>query len=192
MVGTIDIKTLNLDELVGVVNLYPWYGGARKELCSRMAAMGGDWGDGQFAAAALYVPSRKMVGDLVRTSGSADYSDKDIQSLLKAYLPEKESPAPESGQQGRRIVVVGGDYFTQDQYERVRRSSDNIFSNFASKARAEGYVEPVDEDFDLCTEALAQIYAEQGYPQEAKKIYSRLAQMDPSRSEYYNSIAEKL
>ena len=41
MVGTrIDIKRLNLDELLGVVSIYPWYAGARKELCSRMAASG--------------------------------------------------------------------------------------------------------------------------------------------------------
>ena len=40
MVGYIDIKTLTFDELVGIVNLYPWFGGARKELCVRMASMG--------------------------------------------------------------------------------------------------------------------------------------------------------
>lgn len=43
--GYIDLKKLNLDELVGVVNLYPWFGGARKELCERMLKVGGDsWG----------------------------------------------------------------------------------------------------------------------------------------------------
>ena len=42
MVGYIDLKKLNLDELVGVVNLYPWFSGARKELCMRMSRMGAD------------------------------------------------------------------------------------------------------------------------------------------------------
>ena len=47
MVGSsfIDIHTLTLDELAGVVNLYPWYGAARVELCSRMSRMGEDWGE---------------------------------------------------------------------------------------------------------------------------------------------------
>ena len=47
MVGrsNIDIHYLNLNELVGVVNLYPWYGGARLELCRRMARMGDTWGE---------------------------------------------------------------------------------------------------------------------------------------------------
>ena len=31
----IDLARLNLDELNGVVNLYPWFGLARKELCHR-------------------------------------------------------------------------------------------------------------------------------------------------------------
>ena len=36
----IDIQALNLDELTGVVNLYPWFAAARMELCRRMFAMG--------------------------------------------------------------------------------------------------------------------------------------------------------
>ena len=39
----IDIKKLTIDELAGVVNLYPWFGGARKELCARMTRMGAGW-----------------------------------------------------------------------------------------------------------------------------------------------------
>ena len=57
--GYIDIRKLSLDELLGVVNLYPWFGGARKELCERMHRMGGDaWGESQYADAAMDIPSR--------------------------------------------------------------------------------------------------------------------------------------
>ena len=52
----IDLNRLNLDELIGVVNLYPWFGAARKELCQRMSRMGGDaWGKSQYADSALYI-----------------------------------------------------------------------------------------------------------------------------------------
>jgi hypothetical protein len=65
MTGYIDLKKLNLDELVGVVNLYPWFGRARKELCLRMSRMGADmWGESQFAEAAMYLPSRRILSDL--------------------------------------------------------------------------------------------------------------------------------
>ena len=82
MVGSIDIKALTLDELVGVVNIYPWYGGARKELCNRMAALGDGWSQEQFSSAALYLPSRGKVSDIVRSRKTSDYPDKDIQELL--------------------------------------------------------------------------------------------------------------
>ena len=64
MVGSshIDLHTLTLDELTGVVNLYPWYGGARLELCRRMSRMGDAWDEEQFASAALYLPLRGKIG----------------------------------------------------------------------------------------------------------------------------------
>ena len=189
MVGSIDIKALNLDELAGVVNMYPWFAGARKELCRRMALMGGS--EAQFASAALYMPSRKAIRDLVLSTGKKDYSDSDVQELIKAYFSSQEGEEkPES--EGRKVFVVGGDYFSQAQYDGVRRSSDNIFSSFASKARAEKPQETEEAEFDLCTEALAQIYAEQGYPQEARRIYSKLCERFPDKSVYYASLAEKL
>ena len=43
--GYIDLGSLTMDELAGVVHLYPWFASARKELCSRMSRLGGDdWG----------------------------------------------------------------------------------------------------------------------------------------------------
>ena len=74
----IDLKRLNLDELMGVVNLYPWFGAARKELCLRMNRMGGDaWGKSQYADAALYIAERGILSDMLRASQSRDWTDAD-------------------------------------------------------------------------------------------------------------------
>ena len=35
------LRSLTMDQLTGVINLYPWFGAARKELCARMAKVGG-------------------------------------------------------------------------------------------------------------------------------------------------------
>lgn len=189
MVGFIDIKTLNLDELIGVVNLYPWYGGARMELCRRMTTMGDLLSEEQLSTAALYLPRRELVRELLPKAEASDYSDKDIQTLLRSYFDAhtKEDDASESPQ--REIYVVGGDYFTQAQYKNGP-GKESIFSIFAAKAKSEN--EGRDEDFDLCTEALAEIYSEQGYPEEARKIYEKLAVKDPSKSVYYATLIEKL
>lgn len=76
-----------MDELTGVINLYPWYGGARKELCVRMAKVGGsDWGKAQYSEAAMYVASRTLISDIIRSAREEDYSDKDVENLIKEYI----------------------------------------------------------------------------------------------------------
>lgn len=189
---SIDIKALNLEELTGVVNIYPWYGGARMELCRRMSALGeGAWSEDRYAETALYVVSRRLVSDLVRSGRSVDCSDKDIAELLNGCL----DAASGDDRPHRQIVVVGGDYFSQAEYESVRRSEDNVFSGFAAKAREEGYVDLPEEDSaasDFCTETLAQIYLDQGYVQEALDIYEKLLDRHPDRKGYFDAIIKQL
>jgi len=190
--NSIDLKKLNLDELNGVITLYPWYAGARKELCRRMSELGeGAWSDERYADAALYLGSRRIIAELAHKGHKSDYSDKDIKELLKSYIDEGVGEIHEEGE--RRIIVVGGDYFSKAQYERVKKDGDNIFSSFASKAKAEGYVDIPETDFtDICTETLAQVYAEQGYYEQAKSIYDKLILRYPEKSAYFASLIEKL
>ena len=191
--GYIDIRKLTLDELVGVVNLYPWFGGARKELCERMRKMGdADWGRSQYVDAAMYVPSRTKMADLMRASVTQDWTDDDVENLLKSYITERDN-AGEEQPAGRKVHVVGGDYFSQDDYDRVRRSDDKVFSRYAAKAKQEkSYEEVKDEEFDLYTETLAQIYLEQGYPEQAKSIYSKLLLANPEKNAYFATLIQKI
>ena len=188
----IDIKKLTLGELVGVVNLYPWFGSARKELCERMGRMGGDsWGKSQYADAAMYVVSRTKIADLVRSTAEQDWTDSDVEDLLKSYICEKEGEA--EGDQARRVHVVGGDYFSQDDYDKVRKSEDKVFSRYAAKAKQDrAYEEVKDQEFDLYTETLAQIYLEQGYPEQAKNIYSKLILSNPEKNAYFAALIRKI
>ena len=189
----IDIHSLVLDELVGVVNLYPWYGQARLELCRRMSRMGADaWGREQFASEALYLPDRSLLSTLARSTAHPDCSDKDVRALLSSYM---ETPQEESAQSGHAVHVVGGDYFSQAQYDKVKEGGDGIFSRFAVKISAEDRtpeegVSPIADRF--ATETLARIFAEQGRLEEAKRIYSRLILDIPEKSAYFASLIEKL
>lgn len=189
--GYIDLKKLNLDELVGVVNLYPWFGGARVELCERMSRMGGDaWGVAQYADAAMYIGAREKLAGLVRSSSESDWGDADMEQILKSYIAE---PEPVEAVEQRRVHVVGGDFFSQADYDKVRRSDDYVFSRYAAKAKEEKtYYDVKEEEFDLYTETLAQIYAEQGYYEQAKNIYSKLILAYPEKSAYFASLIQKI
>ena len=187
MAGYIDLKKLNLDELAGVVSLYPWYGAARVELCRRMSRMGGEsWGKADYAAAALYVRSRRVIGDLFSGGKGGDGSDRKVSEVIKTYIREPEPQAP----QERRVHVVGGDFFSQAQYDKVRSRSDNVFTRFAFKARSEAPEKTADFDVseEFCTETLAKIYAEQGYYEQAKRIYSKLLLNFPEKNAYFASL----
>ncbi len=90
-VGKKTLGSLTMDELTGVINLYPWFGAARKELCVRMSRVGGsEWGKAQYSDAAMYVASRTLISDIMRSVRKDDYSDKDVERLIKEYIrPEK-------------------------------------------------------------------------------------------------------
>ena len=189
MVNPIDIHKLTLEELSGVIALYPWYGGARMEFCRRMSGVGA-LSESQIAETALHLGERRVLATLLRAGRTVDCTDKDARRILDAFIPG------EAPQAQPRVYVVGGDYFSQDQYESARSESDGIFSRFAAKAREEGYTdEPQSsaaEEDGFCTETLARIYLEQGYPQEAIEIYSRLSLRYPEKSVYFAALIDEI
>ena len=190
----IDLKKLNLDELVGVINLYPWFGAARTELCARMSRMGEGWSDAQFADAAMYVASRDKLAAIWRKARKGDWQDADVEDILKSYIEDKPELQDTSYVPERKVLVVGGDYFSQEAYDKVRRSDDNVFSRYAAKAKSERPAVGADSSisFDIYTETLAQIYAEQGYFEQAKEIYSKLILAYPEKNAYFAALIQKI
>ena len=188
-----DLHSLNLDELTGVVNLYPWFAAARMDLCRRMFAMGENaWTLEEFAAQALYVADRSKFSDLIRGKRHVDCADKDASALLASYMDS----SAQAQAQPHQVRVVGGDYFSQAQYDKVKDGGgDGIFSRMALQSRAESVVETGEETEiadRFTTETLAQIFVEQGLYEEAKRIYSRLILEIPEKSAYFASLIEKL
>ena len=189
----IELHTLTLEELTGVVNLYPWFSAARRELCLRMARQGGDaWGEDEFSRMAMYVGDRKRIAAMLRNSSKQDLSDKDVARILKNFL-SMDKEVVGSGED-RPVRVVGGDYFSQKEYDTVRTEGDSVFSKFAFKARKETAAEenPRDLSEAFYTEPLAEIFAEQGYYEQARRIYSKLILVYPEKSAYFASLIEKL
>ena len=191
--GYIDLKSLTMDELAGVVHLYPWFASARKELCVRMSRLGGDdWGMEQYAEEALFIGDRRKVAELVRAGKKADCADKDVDKILRSWIAPEPAPVAEPE---RQVRVVGGDYFSQAQYNDVKQSGDNIFTRFAVKGKSDGSREDrkgSDIADHFATETLAAIFAEQGCLEEARRIYSRLILDNPEKSAYFAALIDKL
>jgi hypothetical protein len=203
-----NLKSLTTDELTSVIKNWPWFGAARRELCERMSKMGGsEWGKEQYADAAMYIASRTIVSDIVRSSRKEDYSDKDVQTLLKRFIAPDSSTGVQSGDgevhprsaaavpkpYRRTVKVAGADFFSQDEYKDVTLEEDNYFARFkVTKSDESDGRKWEDPELGFCTETLAWIYADQGYYAEAKKIYSRLMLRYPEKIAYFATLIEKL
>ena len=156
--------------------------------------MGEGWSDAQFADAAMYVASRDKLAAIWRKARKGDWQDADVEDILKSYIEDKPELQDTSTVPERKVFVVGGDYFSQEAYDKVRRSDDNVFSRYAVKAKSERPAEGADSpiSFDIYTETLAQIYAEQGYFEQAKEIYSKLILAYPEKSAYFATLIRKI
>ena len=168
----VDFKSISLEELSALVNRYPWFAAARKELCVRT---------GQYADAALYVFDRSMLAEEARKGAASGKEASD-------YLRErKEAPMEQ------KVVVVGGDYFSQEAYDSVRATQEDPSAapqEDRKKTKKEPSALPQDDIF--VTQTLAEIYATQGYLEQAKEIYSKLILRYPEKSAYFATLIEKL
>ena len=90
--------------------------------------------------------------------------------------------------------AVGGDYFTQEQYDRVREGADNVFSRMGRTRSESDAREGVSSDLPerFATETLARIFVEQGRAEEARRIYGRLILDFPEKSAYFASLIDNL
>lgn len=176
----IELKNMSLAQLQSLVNQYPWFAQARLELCKKMMQIG-ELGDEQYADVALYLNSRKIVSDLRRDNLHKNYEDNATAKLIKTYTAPQE------------VHVLGGDYFSQEDYDRVKREEDKLFQfNFKPIVREEeSKSSPLSEN-EVCTETMAQIYLSQGYVDKAKQIYSKLILAYPEKSAYFASLIENL
>lgn len=190
-----NLKELSIEALSAVIGVYPWFGAARKELCVRTGADSVE----QYADAAMYVASRRKLARALMGS-RADCSDKDVAEIVKAYLGSGEKDihgrrAVRERLPERRTLVVGGDYFTQSDYDTVRDQDGMTgFRFMPAEEDPEQAIDTMMPDFgnDFCTETLAQIYAEQGYYEQAKDIYLKLILAYPEKNAYFAALIEKL
>lgn len=170
------IKAIPTAELVEIINQYPWFNAARVELCRRKVRTG----EAGCTEAALYIGSRALLYKEEHTISESKYWDKDVEDFLRK--------APE-----RKVKVVGGDFFSQDEYDDVVEDGDNVLANIATKiipSKKEAENNDIIDSF--CTETLAEIYADQGYYEQAKYIYSKLILLYPEKNAYFATLIGKL
>ena len=171
-----NLKSMPTGELSEVVNLFPWFSAARVELCKRLSRTG----EAGFAEGALYAGTRSVLYETAKENDSRNFTDKDIQKVLT------EAPR-------KKVRSLGGDFFSQDEYDSARQEGDDVMSKAVARLPKEKSEASGDQIYmNFFTETLAQIYAEQGYVEQAKYIYSKLSLRYPEKNTYFAALIEKL
>lgn len=166
------VDKLSLKELSGLVGIYPWFAAARIALAGKLIAADG-WSREELGNMLLHISDPSVLRPLVLP--------------LLAPTEIKTSPSRPSA----RKRVPGGDFFTREEYDKVRQEDDNLFVRpFTRRTEEQG--ETAGEAFDFATETLARIYAQQGYFAQAKEIYGKLILAYPEKSAYFAALIEKL
>lgn len=180
MVAEYKISALLASELSALIEAHPWFAVARKLLCERLSALGRG-SDALYAETALHLPSRSVIAGLAHTPVRlSEFADASLDT--SARKPQEP-----------KVIVVGGDYFTQDQYDGVRTDDDAALRNLVRPDSDAPAPEPDADEADFFyTETLAGIYLEQGYVDMAREIYSQLSLRYPEKSVYFAALIDRL
>ncbi|MCF0165927.1 MAG: hypothetical protein HUJ89_01945 [Bacteroidales bacterium] len=94
-----------------------------------------------------------------------------------------------------RVVVVGGDYFSNEDYRKMDSNAPIdichpfLDSEFVPLTK-DDYADFTDERY--YTETLAKIYADQGLNQKALEVYSKLILLYPEKNTYFAALIQEI
>ena len=198
----ININDLPIADLEKLVTEYPWFSYARRVLLLKMAEGGKEHFEVYLKKSSAFVASRrelyrKGVENVQEESFPViDFEEinRDIDDIkaLSAPKAEKQESAP-------KYIILGGDYFTKEDFAGLEEMPSFRVGAIGSPSESQSAVseevtcEGNSDDSDIFyTETLAAIYAEQGYYEEAMKVYSKLILLYPEKSAYFATLVNKV
>ena len=182
----VSLKNNNIAELEKLVESYPWFAAARKELFLKMSAMGEEYRRDALHRTVLYIyPDYSAFREAYVLSSAADVEESlyeeeqvcevDLSEMSSFSSPmvsadadsPEASPDAESGILGpeprsepeperKRIYVIGGDYFMPDDLRDVQGQDLSSLDSSRKSQVSSDSSEFTDEAF--YTETLARIY----------------------------------
>ena len=193
---TVSLKNNTIAELEKLVESYPWFAAARKELFLRMSAMGEEYRRDALHRTVLYIyPDYSAFREAYVLSSAAEVDEGVYEETvsvasadagLSVTVPEAETEEQTAGPERKRIYVVGGDYFMPDDLRNVQGQDLSSLDSSRKSQVSSDSSEFTDEAF--YTETLARIYADQELYDRANEVYEKLILLYPEKSAYFAAL----
>lgn len=201
-----NIESMEIADLEALVNKFPWFGYARQALFMKLAENGCEFAGEQLKKCSAFLPLRhKIYYKAVNCANEETFPVIDFNEINKNIdfsdsAVEKEKSVSDNN--APRYIIIGGDYFTKedlDSLEQVQAFDIGKLGS-AKDESAEEYADiqrdvnnDIEDESDIFyTETLASIYAEQGYYEEAMKVYAKLILLYPEKSAYFATLVNKI
>ena len=193
---TVSLKNNTIAELEKLVESYPWFAAARKELFLRMSAMGEEYRRDALHRTVLYIyPDYSAFREAYVLSSAAEVDEGVYEETvsvasadagLSVTVPEAETEEQTAGPERKRIYVVGGDYFMPDDLRDVQGQDLSSLDSSRKSQVSSDSSDFTDEAF--YTETLARIYADQELYDRANEVYEKLILLYPEKSAYFAAL----
>ena len=180
-----NIRQLSPEDLSEMLERWPWFTPARVMLTKKSVGLGA-LDDSMATSASIHIGDSTVLRSIFKDEPEKGCIDPEMKESLKQRVSGTVSKP--------RIIMAGGDYFSAEDYESVRRSGDRLLIGKElpeGKETAEFTVNDGDDSV-FCTETLARIYAEQEYYSQAIQIYSKLILAYPEKSAYFANLIDQL
>ncbi len=215
------LSEMTIPQIETLLAEYPWYTAARRELFLKLSARGEEYRKEALRRNLLYIyPDYTTLkqGYILSTKNlQQEYLEEgavyvfDIADITEPDEEIADSPASvisstdividrtlkqeetsDNPEAPRKIYIVGGDYFSQDDLKEAE--SDDYSSlkhgySFGSHSELDSS-EFNDEDF--YTETLARIYAQQELYDRANEVYEKLILLYPEKSAYFAALKKDI
>lgn len=173
----IPIEDMSIQQLFDLLEQYPWFTNARRELYLKLCEADRDCKKSYLKKYVPYIFSARAIADKFVFSQVEENIVKDnnlIKDLIVSEVEDKK----------REIFVVGGDYFGKEDLKSVQNDT-NILDLKLSSA-------PMPSEDSYFTETLAKVYTEQGFYQRAIDIYEKLILLYPEKNTYFATLIVEL
>ena len=230
MEAGLNIQNLEVPQLQALVTRYPWFSYAREVLLYKLVEMEPQCLESIYKESLVFFPARErvllkarrivaekagqatelpvvelMVEPLEELSLDMDIPEDNAGSAADVefdIVPDDEcsSVAMEVQPVKPRIVVVGGDYFSKEDFAQLDESEKVAEIKFGAPAddverepqKGEGADRLDFDSLDFVTETLAKIYADQGYYDKAIEVYAKLILLYPEKSTYFATLVNEI
>lgn len=212
-----NLKSLDIASLEGLVREYPWFTSAREILMEKLAAKGKEHLELQIKKCSAFLVNRSRFYLLtLEPQEEEDASVIDFDEINREFneitrglgevVAENEHSESEKSQNSPKYIVLGGDYFTKEDFDgfdthnsfKIGKLGDveedetvGVAVDCVDNQSVNGVEDDCELD-DFYTETLARIYAEQGYYEEAIKVYAKLILLYPEKSAYFATLVNEV